>query len=126
MLHQRLRPVINTYYNMIGLTPDYPKTLPHWPAGAANGCPCCGDAHCSYGTPAASAAAARQMGMEEAMVRMTEGAPTAGVDAAGTAGSAAAAGVVPAMVVVAVVASAAAVVAGAAAVAHQISIQNFM
>ena len=116
MLRQRLRPAINTYYNMFGLMADYPETLSHWPAGAANGCPCCGDVHCSYGTPAAAAAemAARQTAVMVAEAGTTEETPAAAVDA-GTARSTAAAAAVVALASVADTASAAAAVAGAAA-----------
>ncbi|GIM04636.1 hypothetical protein Vretimale_9154 [Volvox reticuliferus] len=57
MLRQRLRPALNAYYHMLGLTADYPETLSQWPSGSANGCPCCGDSHCSYRSPAPASTA---------------------------------------------------------------------
>ncbi|GIL69668.1 hypothetical protein Vretimale_10212 [Volvox reticuliferus] len=47
----------NAYYHILGLTADYPETLSQWPSGSANGCPCCGDSHCSYHSPAAASTA---------------------------------------------------------------------
>ncbi|GIL85589.1 hypothetical protein Vretimale_13302 [Volvox reticuliferus] len=57
MLRQRLRPALNAYYHMFGLTADLPETLSQWPSGSANGCPCCGDSHCSYRSPAPASTA---------------------------------------------------------------------
>ncbi|GIL94396.1 hypothetical protein Vretimale_605 [Volvox reticuliferus] len=43
MLRQRLARVVRLSRNLKGLVEDYVESIPGWPCGSLNSCPCCGD-----------------------------------------------------------------------------------